>query len=269
MQIHLPSAVIGGTVFVLLGMQVDVQPRRLPWTAEQAEILSHLSIVYLDDGSGNAVNKTIRLSGANLQVVNGLDETETVNGVGNLIVGYNEPYGSQDDRTGSHCVVVGRALSYSSYGGEVLGYRNKIEAEYASALGGWRNEAVGPYALIAGGNFSYVPGEAASVFGGHNNFAGGPWATVAGGHINTASGSESTITGGWLNVATGTFSSVSGGKSNNAAGYGATIAGGERNTATGDFSAVSGGADNQTLHLDSTIGGGCSNLTDAACDIVP
>jgi hypothetical protein len=61
--------------------------RRL--TAEQQEILSHLSIVNLPDGRGGAA-KTIRLSGVNLQVVNGQDATETTNALGNLLVGYQE-----------------------------------------------------------------------------------------------------------------------------------------------------------------------------------
>ena len=72
-------------------------------SAEEREILSHLSIVYLDNGFGGTV-KTIRVSGVNLQLVNGLEATNghpadptaidpgltTTNGVGNLIVGYNE-----------------------------------------------------------------------------------------------------------------------------------------------------------------------------------
>src|SRR5215510_4902970 len=33
---------------------------------------------------------TVTITGANLQIVNGLGATNTVNGVGNLIVGYNE-----------------------------------------------------------------------------------------------------------------------------------------------------------------------------------
>jgi hypothetical protein len=36
------------------------------------------------------VNEVV-ITGANLRIVNGLDDTETTNGLGNLIVGYNEP----------------------------------------------------------------------------------------------------------------------------------------------------------------------------------
>src|ERR1700752_1303410 len=88
-------------------------------TAEQAEILSHMRLVTLDDGTGNP-KKTLRIFGINVQIVNGTGSTETATGVGNLIVGYNEA-GSQsgDVRTGSHNIVTGRLSSFSSYGGVV------------------------------------------------------------------------------------------------------------------------------------------------------
>src|SRR5262249_57163077 len=51
----------------------------------------------------------ITISGANLHIVNGLGATNTVNGLGNLIVGYNEHRfpASFNIRTGSHNVIVG------------------------------------------------------------------------------------------------------------------------------------------------------------------
>jgi len=57
-------------------------------TPEQARILRHMSLIQLDDGLGNMVT-TIRVTGANLQIVNGLGATDSENGAGNLIVGYN------------------------------------------------------------------------------------------------------------------------------------------------------------------------------------
>ena len=52
----------------------------------------------------------VTISGANLRVVNGLGATNTTNGVGNIIVGYNEDRGDGNDtRTGSHNVVGGQA----------------------------------------------------------------------------------------------------------------------------------------------------------------
>jgi len=42
-----------------------------------------------------------------------------INGLGNLIVGYNEDVGSNATRTGSHNLVVGIEHSYSSYAGSL------------------------------------------------------------------------------------------------------------------------------------------------------
>jgi len=86
------------------------------------------------------------ISGANLRIVNGLGSTDCIdeqgepipgcrpNGLGNLIVGYNELRGDlpfcqadptlpfcTDTRTGSHNVVVGSQNNFSSFGGLVVG----------------------------------------------------------------------------------------------------------------------------------------------------
>src|SRR5262245_41528226 len=79
------------------------------------------------------------ITGANLRIVNGLGRTDTVNGLGNLIVGYNElrmqvlgcavspdPFCKDDVRTGSHNVVVGEGNNFSTYGGLVVGLFNEI-----------------------------------------------------------------------------------------------------------------------------------------------
>jgi len=134
-------------------------------TPEQQEILSHLSLVHLPDGQGGTV-KTIRVTGVNLQLVNGLGATNGYpldpasqdpmltqeNGAGNLIVGYNEPgNGSGDERTGSHNLVVGANHSYLSHGGVLLGYRNRSLAPYSTVTGGAANQVEGIFSSISGG----------------------------------------------------------------------------------------------------------------------
>ncbi len=65
----------------------------------------------------------VTITGANLRIVNGLGATDTVNGLGNLIVGYNEPRGTGEDRrTGSHNVVVGEENNFISFGGLIVGF---------------------------------------------------------------------------------------------------------------------------------------------------
>ncbi len=113
-------------------------------TPEEAEILSHMSIVMLDDGSGGQC-KAIQFSGVNVRIVNGLGSTGTTNCVGNLIVGYNELRGGGDDRTGSHNIVGGKDHNYTRFGGLVVGQFNSILGDWSSVSGGRINTASGSY----------------------------------------------------------------------------------------------------------------------------
>jgi hypothetical protein len=148
-------------------------------------------------------------TGCNVQIRNGLGRTDTTNGTGNLIVGYNESIG--DTRTGSHNLVVGQYHTYSSYGGLVAGFDNTISNPFASVSGGGNNTASGFYASVSGGVFNTASGSFASVSGGHGNIASGPSASVSGGGSNTASGSSASVSGGGSNTASGGVASVSGG----------------------------------------------------------
>jgi hypothetical protein len=118
------------------------------------------------------------INGANLHITNGLDTTESSNGLGNLIVGYNElrPSGS-NDRTGSHNIVVGKQHNFTSFGGFVAGEFNDVGA---------------PFASVSGGAFSRAVGRSASVSGGHSNSADSPNSSVSGG-IGLRQG----VSGGW------------------------------------------------------------------------
>ena len=79
-------------------------------------------------------NHTVLFSGANLQVVSGEGSTDApVNGLGNIIVGYDE--NTSDDKSGSHNLVVGYGHTYSSYGGFVAGQDNSITGAFSSVSG--------------------------------------------------------------------------------------------------------------------------------------
>jgi hypothetical protein len=150
--------------------------------------------------------------GCNVHVRNGLDGTETINGLGNLIVGYNEESSIiGDSRGGSHNLVVGSQHGYSSFGGFVAGFENHISGGYASVSGGEGNWASGDYSSMSGGN---------------SNTASGAPASISGGNSNTASGNASSVSGGFGNIASGDYASVSGGNGRTAAGLDDWVAGG-------------------------------------------
>ena len=126
---------------------------------------------------GSFDGTTLQFSGINLQVVSGSGKTDgTVNGKGNLIVGYDEPGLCNDSglpgttcrsdadcgafpasscvigaKTGSHNLVVGAAHGYSSYGGLVAGELNVVSGPYASVTGGSFDTASGTGASVSGG----------------------------------------------------------------------------------------------------------------------
>ncbi len=156
------------------------------------------------------VAKDAVFSGCNVQINNGLASTETTNGKGNLIVGYNENTQTYA-RTGSHNIVVGGDHGYTNYGGLVAGYRNRISGKWATITGGSVNEASGDASSITAG------------------------------YLNKAIGNNSGITGGGGNEASGIASSVSGGDQNKATGFYSSVSGGTKNTASGERSSVSGG----------------------------
>lgn len=99
----------------------------------------------------------------NLHVVNGAGNTESANGKGNIIIGYNEGKGA---RSGSHNLVVGPRNSYSSYGAIVSGAGNSSSGKYASVISGTSNNAQGDYSTILGGEKNNASGAFSVIAGG-------------------------------------------------------------------------------------------------------
>jgi hypothetical protein len=139
--------------------------------------------------------ETLTIAGENVQLVNGTGDEASLDGLGNLIIGYNDNPDALD-RSGSHNLVVGDDNGYSSYGGIVAGYGNLISGIDASDIGGFGNTSTGQYASVTGGT---------------DNSASGMWSTVSGGATNTASGDEASVTGGMVNIAGGNGSAILGG----------------------------------------------------------
>jgi hypothetical protein len=186
----------------------------------------------------HASTPTAVFSGINIQITNGLGKTDSINGLGNLIIGYDEPRGmthggyavcsngehtdpavcranggtwSPNHKSGSHYLVVGPHNSYSQYGGLVAGSGNVSN---------------GPCASVSGGANSNASGRNASVSGGLANIASGQFSAISGGVENKASGIDSSVSGGWQNLARGEKSSVTGGYRNQANGLTSAVSGG-------------------------------------------
>jgi len=98
----------------------DLKTRVITLETENAALKNLLADV---SRNGN----DIYIDGANLHIRDGSGDTAgQVNGLGNLIIGYNEIIGSGDNRTGSHNLILGSRNNYGSYGGLVAGYNDTI-----------------------------------------------------------------------------------------------------------------------------------------------
>jgi hypothetical protein len=154
----------------------------------------------------------VTLSGYNLHIENGTGATASANGLGNLIIGYNELRGSDGDvRTGSHNVIVGRCQNYSGIAGMAVGMWDEIGGAGSSAFGS-SNTAIGSYCLVTGGYQNSARGDYCSVTGGSANSAIGVACSVSGGAHNTAGYAFSSISGGQSNTLNAQWSSISGGR---------------------------------------------------------
>ena len=125
---------------------------------------------YLDLDDHDPAKPVAILAGVNLQVINGLGNTNTINGLGNLIIGYDEDFArsiwdeqmkicslgtytnqtdceangqvwSAEHKSGSHYLIVGEGHRYSQYGGLVAGRFNTVNGMYSTVTGGEDNTA--------------------------------------------------------------------------------------------------------------------------------
>jgi hypothetical protein len=132
--------------------------------------------VSIDPNPINGVNGPhVIFSGANVHVRSGsgaTDDNGSPTGLGNLILGYDEPDPSvQLPRNGSHNLVAGTMNSFSTFGGAVLGFRNRLTGQYASVLGGDSNIASGVASTVLGGSQGTASGAYATILGGSANLA--------------------------------------------------------------------------------------------------
>jgi hypothetical protein len=155
----------------------------------------------------------ITFHNANIHIVNGMGQTQLVNGLGNLIIGYNDdPINENNttlfaptalvsgDRGGSHNLVMGRWNRYlsSSFGGIIAGEGNSIFGECNSVLGGESNLVVqGNANVVVGGARSQASGSGAVISGGWGNATNSSYAVICGGAGSVANAWGSVIVGGY------------------------------------------------------------------------
>lgn len=184
---------------------------------------------------------TVKISGANLQVVNGSGAIQNVNGLGNVIIGYDE-HAADIKQTGSHNLVLGDRQTFTSWGGLLAGSKNSVTAPLSVSFG-FGNDVKAKWATITAGYFNVAGGEGSSISGGSESGTNAGLASISGGLRNHANADWSSVAGGTDNAAGGQYATVSGGQQNRAPGKISSVSGGERNHAVGEASSILGGGD--------------------------
>ena len=189
----------------------------------------------------------VTFTGANVQIENGLGATDgepknhedvtnyVTNGLGNLIIGYNETQaslnnGSTDTRTGSHNLILGDYNEYSGFGGMVGGSFDTLDGAYSGVVSGSYNTVAVADCAVLGGEYNYVyENDYATVSGGYDNQVGGEYASVSGGMYNQVTAEASAISGGESNSCGGSGSAeaISGGYGNEIVATHGSISGGQ------------------------------------------
>lgn len=143
--------------------------------AAQSVVFDYLDFKYVTDLNTGNTYPTLQIIGANLQIINGVDQT-TTNGTGNLVVGYlpstlggiencsngfykdeascvaNSNIWSSVHTSGSHNIVGGTNNDYPSTGTIIGGKENITSAANATVTGGSGNSATGINSSVSGGN---------------------------------------------------------------------------------------------------------------------
>jgi hypothetical protein len=224
-----------------------------------------LAPTYVASGVGG--KHTVQFSAVNLQIVDGGGTTSTINGTGNLVIGYAEN-STNRARTGSHDLILGTANGWTSYADLVAGFNNAASNSFAATFGA-SNVASGQYSTVAG-HFNTASASFTSVLGGAFNTAAAQHASVTGGEFNRAASQFSAIAGGCGGLtgpgnaqnpscASTGYEAVSGGVSNRANGPGNVVSAGDFNTANGNQSSIGGGENNTVSSFFNTVAGGQSN----------
>ena len=157
--------------------------------AQVAVMEEILQFVYVEtEPINNLAGPHWIIEGANVHVRSGSGETadgcpsvpsepglcQSLTGLGNLIVGYNEERsvrGFPEIRVGSHNLIVGIQQAYWSFGGFVAGAGNRVTGPVASVLGGTSNIASGLGSSVSGGQGNVASGVKSSVSGGQGRSA--------------------------------------------------------------------------------------------------
>lgn len=232
-------------------------------SSAQASLSTFNGILHFFSVSG----QNIIITGANLQLENGMGDTHQKNGLGNLILGYE----NVTNILGSHNLVSGDGNSVSGCGSIVTGFQNYASGNDGLVAGGSNNTVYGNSSLCLGGDTNVViPNSAGAVLGSHNTVSDlGTHGLAMGGSNNQVAGNFGLIMNGDSNSIGSTVNATIIGGGNNLAdggqGYSVICAGFQNHMDGGYDSFIGGGGSNHVSNFwGGTVGGFQNTLTPTA-----
>lgn len=216
--------------------------------ARVAALEALLADASLDEDGNLVIHGSFTVDGGNLRVQDGTgatySESGAGNGLGNVIIGYDEDNG--DEKSGSHNLVVGPYHSYAFAGNVVSGYDNTVSATAAAVLGGYGHYVGGDQSVAIGGTYATVSGYHSVSLGGNLNTVSGPNSVSVGGFSTDLSGDNSVTVGGFDNTLTGENAAIVAGDHHHLSGAAGAVLGGSAHTVSGG-SAVAVGGDHASV----------------------
>jgi len=157
------------------------------------------------------VGSNLVVSGGNLQIRHSANQDAAANGLGNLIIGYNE-LGAITTRTGSNNLIIGSGHSWKGSNNLISGNTHQVDTNFNALLTGYKNRAQmddmnviltgsengaqGKYGFLATGFGSWVSERSLTLSGTHAvSLSSG--SVVVTGEETVAAGSQSFIGTGW------------------------------------------------------------------------
>ena len=150
------------------------------------------------------VGNTIFVTGANLQVRHSTNPTAAVNGVGNVILGYNEVMDAEF-RGGSNNRIIGPGHEWKASSNLIAGYQNSAYGNYNAVLSGMGNTAWYDQNVIVTGTQNRTLGNRGFILSGYEGSVWDMSLTLTG-SMSESHGSGTVVLTGIRNYANGSQS---------------------------------------------------------------
>lgn len=194
---------LDGRLASLEGASLPTRMSAVETTASSMDVRTKVVEARTASMSAMTINgyPSLVFNGVNVHIRNGSGSTTSNNGVGNLILGYDEVSTGQPEKVASHSLITGFGNTYKGYGLVMSGQFNRVAGNYAAVVAGDGDTTEAALsALIAGiANKVTATGSHGTIFGGQWNVNSGNQDILVGTNSRTTTGNGQLWVGSTLN----------------------------------------------------------------------